>query len=168
VKRLIFGVGDDGRNVTLHQGPLRRLGIHDEELAAESKAANESIYVAWAARDSKSGTDDYASEIADFNLKLKPGETRFIRVSIGPGAQSAMHRTPNVNDYLIAMSGELTMYLEDGSSAKIEAGDMFVQLAGWHWWKNEGTEPFVMAGIVVGIETDVDVPYGVEMVGKDH
>jgi quercetin dioxygenase-like cupin family protein len=55
------------------------------------------------------------------------------------------------------------MHLEDGTSCKIEAGDMFVQLAGWHWWKNTGTEPFVMAGVVVGIATDEIVPYGVLM-----
>jgi hypothetical protein len=44
---------------------------------------------------------------------------------------------------------------------------MFVQLAGWHAWKNEGTVPFIMAGVVVGIETDIKVPFGVEMAGKD-
>jgi quercetin dioxygenase-like cupin family protein len=81
-----------------------------------------------------------------------------------------MHRTPHINDYLIALAGELTMYLEDGSSVKFTAGDMLVQLAGWHSWKNEGAEPFVMAGVVIGIKTDENVPYGVEMAKRrpDH
>ena len=54
------------------------------------------------------------------------------------------------------------MYLEDGTSAKIRAGDMFVQRAGWHGWKNEGTEPFVMVGALVGVEVDAGVERGVQ------
>jgi quercetin dioxygenase-like cupin family protein len=166
VKRLIFGAKADGQTSVLHNGPLRRLGFENEELAASSEAAGEGTYIAWAAKGPQSGTEDFASVIPDFNLQLKPGETRFVRTEIAPGAESPMHRTPHINDYLIAMSGELTMHMEDGTSAKITAGDMFVQLAGWHWWKNEGTEPFVMAGVVVGIETDMEVPYGVEMISQ--
>jgi quercetin dioxygenase-like cupin family protein len=148
IKRAIFGVGDRGLNVTLHEGPLRPVG---------------SVYLAWASKSVEPSTDDYAARVADFNLQLAPGETRFVRVEIPPGAESRMHRTPQINDYLIALSGELTMRLEDGSSCRIEAGDMFVQLGGWHSWKNEGSEPFVMAGVVIGIRTDESVPYGVEM-----
>jgi quercetin dioxygenase-like cupin family protein len=147
IKRAIFGVGDRGLNVTLHEGPLRPLG---------------SVHIAWASKSVEPSTDDYAANLPDFNLRLAPGETRFVRVEIAPGAESSLHRTPRINDYLIALSGELTMRLEDGSSCRIEAGDMFVQLAGWHSWKNEGSEPFVMAGVVIGIRTDENVPYGVE------
>ena len=100
-------------------------------------------------------------------VRLGPGETRFVRVEIAPGAETSMHRTPQINDYLIALSGELTMRLEDGSSCRIKEGDMFVQLAGWHSWKNEGSEPFVMAGVVVGIRTDKIVPFGYETAKAD-
>ena len=147
IKRAIFGVGDRGVNATLHEGPLRPLGR---------------VSLAWASKSVEPSTDDYAAKVADFNLQLAPGETRFVRVEIAPGAESRMHRTPHINDYLIALSGELTMRLEDGSSCRLEAGDMFVQLAGWHSWKNEGSEPFVMAGVVIGIRTDANVPSGVE------
>lgn len=167
VKRAIFGVGDQGLNVTLYEGPLRPIGIDDKKLAARSKGAGEGVYLAWAAKGVEPSTDDYAQKVMDFNLQLKPGETRFVRVEIAPGAHSQMHRTPQINDYLIALSGQLTMYLEDGSSCKIEAGDMFVQLAGWHSWKNDASEPFVMAGVVVGIQTDKNVPYGVEFAKRD-
>jgi len=167
IKRAIFGVGDRGVNVTLHEGPLRPIGIDDEALAARSKEAGEGVYLAWASKSVEPSTDDYAAKVADFNLQLAPGETRFVRIEIAPGAESSMHRTPQINDYLIALSGELTMRLEDGSSCRIEAGDMFVQLAGWHSWKNEGSEPFVMAGVVIGIRTDENVPYGVEMAKED-
>jgi quercetin dioxygenase-like cupin family protein len=152
IKRAIFGVGDRGLNVTLHEGPLRPLG---------------SVYIAWASKGVEPSTDDYAANLPDFNLQLAPGETRFVRIEIAPGAESSLHRTPRINDYLIALSGELTMRLEDGTSCRIEAGDMIVQLAGWHSWKNEGSEPFVMAGVVIGIRTDENVPYGVERAEAD-
>lgn len=163
VKRFIFGAGQDGRSTVMYEGPVKRVGINDEQLAATSEASGEGNYLAWAARETKTDTDDYLATIPDFNLKLQPGETRFVRSVLAPGAQSPMHRTPNINDYLVAISGELTMYMEDGTSAKIRAGDMFVQLATWHYWRNEGTEPFVMAGVVIGVETDIDAHYGVEI-----
>jgi mannose-6-phosphate isomerase-like protein (cupin superfamily) len=78
-----------------------------------------------------------------------------------------MHRTPHINDYLVAVSGELTMYTEDGTSVAFAAGDMLVQLAGWHYWRNEGTEPFVMAGVVLGIETGEDVASGYQLADGD-
>jgi quercetin dioxygenase-like cupin family protein len=40
-----------------------------------------------------------------------------MRVEIAPGAESPMHRTPHINDYPVAVSGEQTMYTEDGMSA---------------------------------------------------
>jgi mannose-6-phosphate isomerase-like protein (cupin superfamily) len=163
VKRAIFGRNDQGINVTLFEGPLRGVGVAEEDLKAHSEEAGEGFAIAWAAPSPHVSAEDYASTLPGFDLQLAPGETRFIRVEIAPGRESMMHRTPQVVDYLIAMAGELTMYLEDGSSCKIEAGDMYVQLAGWHSWKNTGSVPFVMAGVIIGIETDEIVPYGVEM-----
>ena len=163
MKRVICGLNENGVNVVLFEDPLRPLGFEDEGLAASSAEAGEAHYLAWAAPDLITRSHDYSASIPDFSLKLKPGETRFVRVEIAPGSESGMHRTPNINDYLIAMQGELTMFLEDGSSTKITAGDMFVQLTGWHSWKNTGTETFVMAGVVIGVETDEDFPFGVQM-----
>jgi quercetin dioxygenase-like cupin family protein len=167
IRRAVFGVGDRGINTTLHEGPLRPISVADEALAARSKEAGEGIYLAWASKSVEPSTDDYAAKVPDFNLQLAPGETRFLRIEIAPGAESRMHRTPYINDYLIALSGELTMRLEDGSSCRIEAGDMFVQLAGWHSFKNEGSEPFVMAGVIIGIRTDENAPFGVKIAKGD-
>jgi quercetin dioxygenase-like cupin family protein len=138
------------------------MGVEDEELRTPPAAASERMYLGWAASSLDGSTDDYAAEIQDFHFKLSPGETRFMRFEFPPGAESRMHRTPHINDYLVAVSGELTMYTEDGTSATFAAGDMLVQLAGWHSWRNEGTEPFVMAGVIIGIETDENVAFGVE------
>jgi quercetin dioxygenase-like cupin family protein len=163
MKRIVCGVGPDGRNIVVHEGPLRRVGPEDPELASSSEAAGEQMFLAWAAPKPVSDPADHTTSVPDGDLHLAPGETRFLRIEIAPGAESPMHRTPHITDYLIALSGSLTMILEDGSSVPFEAGDMLVQLAGWHRWRNDGNEPFVMAGVVVGVETDEDVPFGVEM-----
>jgi quercetin dioxygenase-like cupin family protein len=167
VKRIIFGVGDSGKNTVLFHGAPRVMVGGDEELQVSSDPPSEKICMGWAASALNSSTSDYAAQIQNLNFKLNPGETRFLRVEIAPGAESPMHRTPNITDYLAAVSGELTMYAEDGMSVRFAAGDMLVQLGGWHWYKNEGAEPFVMAGVVVGIETDEDVPFGVERRAKN-
>jgi quercetin dioxygenase-like cupin family protein len=163
VKRIICGVGDSGKNTVLFQGAPRVMGVARDESRTSSERAAEGTYLGWAASTLDGSTNDYAAEIQDFHFKLNPGEIRFMRLEIAPGAESPMHRTPHINDYLVAVSGELTMYTEDGTSATFAAGDMLVQLAGWHSWKNEGSEPFVMAAVIIGIETDADVPLGVEV-----
>lgn len=157
MKRLVFGVDESGKNVLLHQDPLRPLGNLND-----ASDVSERMYLAWAATESVHDGFDVASTLPHVALDLKPGEVRFLRVEIAAGAESTYHRTPNITDYLIALSGALTMFTEDGRAHRIEAGDMFVQLGGWHYWRNEGTEPFVMAGTVVGVQSDIDVPYGVE------
>ncbi|MDB5584094.1 MAG: cupin protein [Bradyrhizobium sp.] len=161
IKRVVFGVGDRGLNMVLHEGPLRPIGVDENVLPARNGKVGEGVYLAWAAKGAETSTEDNAT-VSDFNLQLAPGETRFVRVEIPPGAQSSLHRTPQINDYLIALSGELTMVLEDGSTCLLEAGDMFVQLAGWHSWRNEGSDPFVMAGVIIGVRSDNIVPFGVE------
>jgi mannose-6-phosphate isomerase-like protein (cupin superfamily) len=163
MKRIVCGPGIDGRNVVVHQGALHRVGPDDPELAAASEASGERMQLAWAAPRPVSDPEDVTGRFTDLNLQLAPGETRFMHVRIAPGAESPMHRTPHITDYLVAVSGTLTMVLEDGSEVPFEAGDVLVQLGGWHSWRNDSAEPFVMAGVVVGVETDREVPFGVEL-----
>ena len=163
MKRIVCGVGPDGRNVVVHQGALHRVGPDDPELAATSEAAGERMSLAWAAPRPVSAPDVVTGRFTDMTLHLAPGETRFLHVEIAPGAESPMHRTPHITDYLVAVSGTLTMVLEDGSEVPFEAGDVLVQLGGWHRWRNDAAVPFVMAGVAVGVETDLDVPFGVEV-----
>jgi len=88
---------------------------------------------------------------ADEGLKkvgttLKNG-TVFRIIEFAPGVAPRNHRTDSI-DYLVVMSGEIDMELE-GSTVHLKAGDVLVQRGTIHNWANRGTQPCVIAAILV-------------------
>jgi quercetin dioxygenase-like cupin family protein len=65
-----------------------------------------------------------------------------------PGLAQRIHRTDSI-DYIVVMKGEIDMDLDDGQSVHLKAGDVMVQRGTVHNWINRGTEPCVMAVILV-------------------
>src|SRR4029077_6747863 len=57
------------------------------------------------------------------------------------------HRTESV-DYAIVMSGEIVMEI-DGATVHLRAGDVMVQRGTIHNWTNPGTEPCIIAFVLV-------------------
>ena len=74
--------------------------------------------------------------------------TVFRILDFHPGVQRRMHRTDSI-DYIVVMSGEIDMELDDGEAVHLKAGDVMVQRGTVHNWINRGTEPCVMAVILV-------------------
>ena len=64
-----------------------------------------------------------------------------------PGVAPRVHRTTSV-DYAIVLSGELDMELDD-EVVHIKAGDVLIQRGTVHNWINNGTEPCMMAFILI-------------------
>ncbi|WP_265443710.1 cupin domain-containing protein [Flexivirga meconopsidis] len=62
-----------------------------------------------------------------------------------------MHRTNSI-DFIVVLSGEVTMDVGDGVSTVLQAGDTVVQNATRHRWTNNGTERAWLAAIVIGAE----------------
>ena len=73
--------------------------------------------------------------------------TVFRIVEFGPGVAPRNHRTDSI-DYAVVLSGEIDMEL-DGSVAHLKAGDVLVQRGTIHNWFNRGTEPCVMAFVLI-------------------
>ncbi len=73
--------------------------------------------------------------------------TVFRLVEFGPGNAARNHRTDSV-DYAVVMRGEIDMEL-DGALVHLKAGDVLVQRGTIHNWVNEGTEPCLIAFILV-------------------
>jgi quercetin dioxygenase-like cupin family protein len=65
-----------------------------------------------------------------------------------PGLERRMHRTDSI-DYIIVMSGEIDMELDNGVEVHLKQGDVMVQRGTVHNWINRGTESCVMAVILI-------------------
>ncbi|HTV44015.1 MAG TPA: cupin domain-containing protein [Stellaceae bacterium] len=73
--------------------------------------------------------------------------TVFRVLELMPGSAPRNHRTDSI-DYAVVMSGEIDMEL-DGSSVHLKAGDVLVQRGTIHNWVNRGTEPCVIAFVLI-------------------
>jgi mannose-6-phosphate isomerase-like protein (cupin superfamily) len=60
-----------------------------------------------------------------------------------------MHTTDTV-DFEVILSGEVVLELDDGAERLLRAGDTVVQNGTRHRWRNESSEPCVMAVFMVG------------------
>ena len=73
--------------------------------------------------------------------------TIFRIVQYQPGVAPRQHRTETI-DYAVVISGEIDMQLDD-SVVHLRAGDVLVQQATLHDWVNRGSEPCVIAFVLV-------------------
>jgi mannose-6-phosphate isomerase-like protein (cupin superfamily) len=74
--------------------------------------------------------------------------TVFRVVKFDPGVAPRNHRTDSI-DYGVIMSGELDMELDNGKVVHLKAGDCVVQRGTIHNWVNRGTEPCLVAFILI-------------------
>ena len=68
-------------------------------------------------------------------------------VEYGPGVAPRNHRTESIDDAVV-MAGEIDMDI-DGSTVHLRAGDVLVQRGTIHNWNNRGTEPCVIAFVLI-------------------
>ena len=68
-------------------------------------------------------------------------------VEFAPGVAPRVHRTDSI-DYAAVMSGEIDMELDD-SVVHLKAGDVLVQRGTIHNWVNRGTQPCVIAFVLI-------------------
>ncbi|KAI1361699.1 hypothetical protein F5Y08DRAFT_342443 [Xylaria arbuscula] len=78
-------------------------------------------------------------KIASGNLGLAVKSGTVCRmVDFGPGYVCMLHRTQSL-DFGIVIEGEVDLILDDGSSTRIKRGDIAVQRATMHSWRNPST-----------------------------
>lgn len=77
-----------------------------------------------------------------------PNGTVFRVVEYQPGVAPRNHRTESI-DYAVVLSGEIDMELDDGVSVHLREGDALVQRGTIHNWVNRGTQPCVIAFVLV-------------------
>lgn len=86
---------------------------------------------------------DMAAAAAELARKL-PGMAEVMEPD-HPG----MHTTDTV-DFIVVLSGEVWLELDDGAEVHLRPGDCVVQNGTRHAWRNKTNTPCVMAGAIVG------------------
>lgn len=89
---------------------------------------------------------DAATLRAEYNAKV-PGLGHVHE----QGTDPSMHTTDTV-DYVIILSGEVWLELDDGKAVLVKAGDSVIQNGTRHAWRNRSDEPCVLAAVMIGAE----------------
>jgi len=97
---------------------------------------------------------------ASVNQTTVPNGTVFRISRLEPGVTPRTHRTESL-DYAIVLAGEVDMELDDGETVHLTAGDVVVQRGTIHNWVNRGTEPCLMAYVLIA----APLPEGLEGTG---
>jgi len=86
---------------------------------------------------------DMDAALAEVNEKL-PGI-----LDVGEADNPGMHTTDTV-DFILVLSGEISLELDDGKTVQLRSGDCVVQNGTRHAWRNTTSAPCFMAYAVVG------------------
>jgi mannose-6-phosphate isomerase-like protein (cupin superfamily) len=135
-RRVVTGIGPDGRSCILYEGEVPQLG----------PVANLVWRTAAVPADNSDKEDAALPYSMDF---LHDGGTNFIITEFPPGRHELafMHAT-DTTDYLVVISGEITLVLE-ASETRCGPGTLIVDRGVIHGWRNDGTVPAVYASVTV-------------------
>ncbi len=138
VRRVVTGHDASGRAV-----------VKIDEVAKNmfSNRPGATAYVIWTTESfpvDNTGEADQAQRQVGTTLK---NGTVFRVIEFAPGVAPRNHRTDSI-DYAVVLSGEIDMELDD-SVVHLKAGDMLVQRGTIHNWVNRGTQPCIMAFVLV-------------------
>lgn len=163
-RRIVTANNSDGKSYLLHDGPTPGtidLGAFlDEEIWIDDPAQfDPNNIIDPAAADSfnlipPSG----GSRVRVFTFKpndgsaydpevLRAAASRFNTGDAMEEERPGMHTTPTI-DYGIVLQGQITLEL-DSESVNLNAGDIVVQRATAHAWRNNSDEPCVMVFVLI-------------------
>jgi mannose-6-phosphate isomerase-like protein (cupin superfamily) len=171
IRRVVTGHDASGKAVVLFNS------VCPSRVAHEGGIAGTSVWLTDATPASIAATDDRGALVRSLE---PPAEGSIFRVvgfppadpkvmaritradifgeeakAITPTAQASrqhalMHRTRTI-DYVVVMSGEIDMWLDD-TTVHVKAGDVLVQQGTNHAWINAGKEPCVIAFAMIDSE----------------
>lgn len=88
---------------------------------------------------------DMAAALGDLERQM-PGAMAHMEPD-APG----MHTTDSI-DYVLVVSGEVTLELDDGEQTVLRTGDVVIQNGTRHAWRNHGTESCMIVGVAIGAD----------------
>ena len=168
VRRVVTGHDKDGRSMFLQDGHAPNV----KEMASMPGLALTDLWETLDAPASNDGDADAATRPVRLEPPSKGTILRIVEFppdsawrdsadamaafdSIGAGhakdkhnADPMMHKTSTV-DYIIVLKGEIYAIMESGETL-LKAGDILIQRGTNHSWSVRGTEPCIVAAVLVG------------------
>ncbi len=142
------------RVVTGHDATGKAVVTIDEVArSAASARPGVSTCVAWTSEGFPVDNNGAADEASRQTGTTHANGTVFRIIEFGPGNAERNHRTDSL-DYAVILSGEIDMDL-DGTNVHMKAGDVIVQRGTIHNWINRGTEPCVIAFVLIAAHSAV-------------
>ncbi|KAA8889690.1 cupin domain-containing protein [Nocardia colli] len=175
VRRVVTGHDRDGKS--------RVIDDRDVEAITTALMPGFAAYRLWGRDERPTFPDDGSPRLAEAWYPPRDG-SRFMINTIPPGEPTApadldmtsalavlerqmpgamavqepdsagMHTTDSI-DYVLVVSGEVTLELDDGDHRLLHAGDVVIQNGTRHAWRNHGTEPCVIVGVAIGADRAV-------------
>ena len=140
VRRIITGHDEDGKAIV----KIDEICNHFREGRPGGMVCN--VWTTDSSPANNSKQDDAGQREGKFTM-VENG-TVFRILEFRPGLQERVHRTDPI-DYIVVMKGEIDMELETGEEVHLKAGDVMVQRGTVHNWINRGTEPCLLAVILI-------------------
>jgi quercetin dioxygenase-like cupin family protein len=141
IRRVVTGHDENGRAVVLIDEACKNV---------ISRRANHQSCVIWSTgtfpADNAGDLDGGARAVATTD----PNGTVFRIIEYRPGVAPRNHRTESI-DYAVVLSGEIDMQLDD-SEVHLRQGDVLVQRGTIHNWVNRGSQPCVIAFVLVAAQ----------------
>ena len=138
VRRVVTGHDENGKAI---------VEIDEISQNVVSKRPGQMSTVVWATNSYPPDMDTDQDISAEVSTTTIPDGVVCRIARFDPGVAPRVHRTTSV-DYAIVLSGELAMKLDD-EVVHIKAGDVLIQRGTVHNWINNGTEPCMMAFILI-------------------
>jgi quercetin dioxygenase-like cupin family protein len=150
-RRVVTGHDSEGKSMVVYDSwmPLLKAdgvgaGSRQEDRAGEAES------VLWATRGFPVDNSD-PSDAALRTVHTSESDGTVLRiVQYAPGVTPRRHRTNSI-DYGVVMSGSIEMQLDD-ATVQLAAGDVLIQRGTIHNWINSGTEPCVIAFVLIGAD----------------
>jgi quercetin dioxygenase-like cupin family protein len=140
IRRVVTGHDEHGKAI-----------VKIDEVCPQFKEGRPNGYLCniWTTDTSPADNSDQADNgLRDGKFTMIENGTVFRILDFRPGVQKRSHRTDTI-DYIVVMSGEIDMELEEGEEVHLKAGDVMVQRGTIHNWINRGTETCILAVILI-------------------
>ena len=139
VRRIITGHDDNGKAIV----KIDETCSHFRDGRPGAKVCN--VWTTDTAPADNSSQDDKGKREGKFTM-IENGSV-FRIIQFNPGVEQRVHRTDSI-DYIIVMSGEIDMLLDD-SEVHLKAGDIMVQQGTNHAWVNRSTAMCRIAFVLI-------------------